>query len=232
MRQLGIDNDLIGWTQSFLTDRKVEIVIDGHIHQEKRAETGIPQGSPVSPILFLIYISGVFEAIKKPVPEIMLLSFMDDLSFLASGNSIQEVATTLEKTGETVIKLGLPNAVTYDIAKTEAILFSPTRSKKVNKETSEILLTIGEEEIKFNNQAIRWLGIWLDSGLTFNTHVKERVKQARAAEARIKGLTRTYGLPSGLVRKSKLQRSKLLHYLEPRSGGAGKKCIKVKFRSF
>lgn len=126
---------------------------------------------------------------------------MDDLGFLTSGNSIQEVATTLEITGETVIRWGLANAVTYNIAKTEAILFSPTRSKKVNKETAEIRLTIGKEEIKFNNQATRWLGIWLDSGLIFNTHVKERVKQARAAEARIKGLTRTYGLPSGLVRK-------------------------------
>lgn len=40
MRQLGIDNDLIGWTQSFLIDRKVEIVIEGHINQEKGVETG------------------------------------------------------------------------------------------------------------------------------------------------------------------------------------------------
>lgn len=55
MRQLGIDNDLIGWTQSFLTDRRVEIVIDGHINAEKDAETSIPHGSPISPILFLIY---------------------------------------------------------------------------------------------------------------------------------------------------------------------------------
>lgn len=76
---------------------------------------------------------------------------MNDLGFLASGNLIQEVATILKKMGETVIRWGFTNAVTYDIAKTEAILFSPTRSKKVNKETSEIRLIIGEKEIKFNN---------------------------------------------------------------------------------
>ncbi len=89
----------------------------------------------------------------------MSLSFIDDLGFLASGNSIQKIAITLEKMGETVIKWELSNVVTYDIAKTEAILFSPTWSKKVNKETSEIQLTIGEEEIMFNNQATQWLGI-------------------------------------------------------------------------
>ena len=69
MRQLGIDNDWIGWTQSFLTDRKVEIVIDGHINSEKDVETGIPQGSPVSPILFLIYISGIFDAVSAISPK-------------------------------------------------------------------------------------------------------------------------------------------------------------------
>lgn len=86
-------------------------------------ETGIPQGSPVSPILFLIYISEVFEAVKKNVPEITSLLFMDNLGFLASGNFIQEIATTLEKMGKIVIKWGLANVVTYDIAKMEAILF-------------------------------------------------------------------------------------------------------------
>ncbi len=81
MRQLGIDNDLIGWTQFFLIDKKVEIFIDGHINQEKWLKIGIPQGSPISSILFLIYIGRVFKAVKENVPEIMLLSFMDDLGF-------------------------------------------------------------------------------------------------------------------------------------------------------
>lgn len=201
MRQLRIDNDLIGWTQSFLTDRRVEIVIDGHINPEKVVETGIPQGSPVSPILFLIYISGVFEAVKEKVPEIISLSFMDDLGFLASGNSIQEVASSLEKTGETVLRWGLSNAVTYDIAKTEVILFLQTRSKRFKDEISAIRLTFGEQEVRFNNKATRWLGIWLDSALTFSTHIRERVKQAQAAEARIRSLTRTYGFLPELVRK-------------------------------
>ena len=38
MRQLGVDNDLIGWIQFFLTDRKVEIVIDGHIVEKQKLE--------------------------------------------------------------------------------------------------------------------------------------------------------------------------------------------------
>ena len=77
----------------------------------------------MSPILFLIYINGLFDTVKEESPETISLFFMDDLRFLANGNLIQEVAASLEKTRETVIRWGLSNAVTYDIAKTEDILF-------------------------------------------------------------------------------------------------------------
>ncbi len=83
----------------------------------------------------------------------------------------------MEKTGETVLRWGFSNAVTYDIAKTEVILFSQTRSKRVKDEISAIRLMLEEQEVTFNDKATRWLGIWLDIRLTFSTHIKERVKR-------------------------------------------------------
>lgn len=144
MRQLRVDNDLIGLTQSFLTDRKVKIVIDGHIDPEKDVETGIPQGSLVSPILLLIYISRVFDRVSVTSPKTTSVSFMDDLGFLDSGNSIQEVATNLEKTGKVVLRWGLANAVTFDIAKTQAILFTKARNKKAKEVIKNTKLVFGE----------------------------------------------------------------------------------------
>ena len=55
--KLGIDGDLVNWTSFFLIGRKVQLVIDGHDNKKRDIETGIPQGFPVLPILFLIYIS-------------------------------------------------------------------------------------------------------------------------------------------------------------------------------
>lgn len=65
MTDLGIDDDLIGWIQFFLTNIWVELVIDGLINLKCKVETGIPQRLPVFPILFLIYISRIFLAIKS-----------------------------------------------------------------------------------------------------------------------------------------------------------------------
>ncbi len=112
----------------------MEIVIDGHVNSEKDAETGIPWGSPVSPILFLIYISGVFDTVSTTSPQTISVSFMDDLGFLVSGDSIQEVATSLKKIGEFIFRWGLANVVIFDIVKTEAISFSRACSKKVREE--------------------------------------------------------------------------------------------------
>lgn len=95
MIKLGVDGNLIRWTQSFLTDRKFQLVIDGHNNKERDIEMGIPQGSPVSPILFLIYISAVFDQVTDSHPEITFLSFVDDLSFSTSGYSVKEFAKTL-----------------------------------------------------------------------------------------------------------------------------------------
>ena len=199
MADLGIDNDLIGWTQSFLTDRSVELVVDGFTNPRQKIESGIPQGSPVSPILFLIYISGVFSVVEKQLLNVTCVSFVDDLGFITADRSISKIAKTVEKAGHIVLEWGANNAVTYDMSKTEAILFSKARRQKLTR-LLETRLRVGGETVLFKKDATQWLGIWLDSHLNFAFHFNERMKKAKAAEARIKGLSKTYGLCPGLVR--------------------------------
>lgn len=78
---------------------------------------------PISPILFLIYISEIFEHVKKKVAGMVSLSFVDNLGFIASEISAEEVAKTLYKVSKLVLEWGAKNAVTYDTPKTKLVLF-------------------------------------------------------------------------------------------------------------
>lgn len=62
LREMNVDEDIVGWTGSFMQERKVRMVIDGREEEELEATTGLPQGSLVSSILFIIYVSGVHRA--------------------------------------------------------------------------------------------------------------------------------------------------------------------------
>ena len=125
---------------------------------------------------------------------------MDDLGYLAAGHSVIEIKKILEKAGKITLNWGTHNAVTYDISKTKAMLFSKTRKQKLLEQLTTTKLRFGGQTVRFNQEATRWLGMWLDSHLNFGSHFRERLKRAKTAEARIRGLSKTYGLPPGLVR--------------------------------
>ena len=85
MQQLHLPQSLIKWTKSFLAERKMGLAFDGEKEEIKSVETGIPQGSPVSPILFLIYIRFLFKRLRKEHPQLKFPSYIDDLAIVAEG---------------------------------------------------------------------------------------------------------------------------------------------------
>ena len=53
--------------------------------------------------------------------------------------------------------------------------------------------------VPFNTEATRWLGVWLDSGLSFKAHYQTCMRKAQAAENRIQHLCQNHGLAPGLA---------------------------------
>jgi hypothetical protein len=150
--------ELIRWINSFMTTRRVILVLDGEEEVAREVETGIPQGSPATPIFFVTYLSGIFDKVEKVCDGVKALSPAGDIAWRAAGKSDQEAAT-LTKASETVCDWASRNGVAFDHGKTEAMFFSrgwraPTAS-----------VTSDNQEIPFNKLGTRWLGteVWKET---------------------------------------------------------------------
>jgi hypothetical protein len=117
----------------------------------------------VSPRVFAIYLSNLFKFVEEEVLGVRPLSFVDDTSSTARGNSVRE---KLQKASETAIEWGRGNDVQFDAAKTEALLFMRKRGRELREQRRAriIVCMIGEKEVEFAQEATRCLGVWLDSG--------------------------------------------------------------------
>jgi len=119
-----MDGDIIRWTESFLSERTVEMVIDGNAMERHPVEVGFPQGSSESPILFAIYKSGLIEWVEEIVSEAEGLSFIDNLGWVATGCDVNHVVSILERCAAKRIEGASRRGLQFATANTEAALFT------------------------------------------------------------------------------------------------------------
>jgi len=91
MRGKGMDRDIIRWRESIPTAWTVDMVIDRNVLERHPVEAVLPQGSPVSLILFAIFMSGFIKSIEERVSAVEGLSFVDDVRWVATGNNVTQV---------------------------------------------------------------------------------------------------------------------------------------------
>ena len=73
LKSHGMGNSIINWIEQWLTDRRQRVVVGGEVSSWKSVLSGVPQGSVLGPILFLVYIDDLEEGVTGNI-----LKFADD----------------------------------------------------------------------------------------------------------------------------------------------------------
>jgi len=147
MEEMGFEADLVRWVESFMEDRKVIMSMDGKEGDSMDVETGVPQGSPVSPVLFVIYLSGLFGQVEEKEKECGSegISFIDDVAWVVEGEDVGECTQRLERCAAETTIWAKKNACQFDIEKTEAMLFTRRRKNKEPKMNARV--RVGNHEV-------------------------------------------------------------------------------------
>ena len=168
LMRLGLKGHILSWIKSFLEDRSSQIKIGNLVSDSYDLENGTPQGSCLSPLLFLIMVNDF--------PTLSLFSnralFADDLTIWRSGINIPQIIHHLQEDINIIMSWCNKWGFVINSSKTIGIIFS--NKKQIFKPH----LTINKDVIKFENKCVL-LGITFDSHLTWSSHINLICERAK-----------------------------------------------------
>ena len=166
IRAIGIDPN---WFRSYLSGRKQTVFINGIQSVSLDISCGVPQGSLLGPLLYLIYNNDMVISVKN-----RLLLYADDSLILVCHKNPNVVSECLADDLDSCNKWLIDNKLSLHVGKTETILFGSKR--KLNR--------VCDFDVKYKNHCImgvtsvKYLGVMLDQDLSGNSMVSNVIAKA------------------------------------------------------
>ena len=163
----GIKGRLLKWLQSYLTDRQQRVIINGTASPWGKILAGVPQGSVLGPLLFLIFINDITHVIRR----CKIRLFADDTCLFVEVDEPAEAALILNDNLSQIQEWAKKWLVTFSPPKTEELLIS----NKVPRDHPPLFLDNQRiTEVKHHKH----LGVYLSHNLSWNKQAEETAKKA------------------------------------------------------
>jgi hypothetical protein len=146
--------------KSYLSNRKQYTYVNGSKSRESSIDIGVPQGSVLGPLLFLLYINDL-----PYVTSLLTKLFADDTCLVFSAANIDELQIVINREMRLIHNWMVSNKLSINYDKTKYMLFHRQRNQ------SPFSLYINDNKIEKVN-CIKYLGVKIDSKLTWKEHIK------------------------------------------------------------
>lgn len=169
LKALGITGKLGAWLHNFLTERTQVVAVDGHKSEKTAVISGVPQGSVLGPLLFLVLMNDISQTVDKS----FLSSFADDTTLSHRINSeadIRELQSNINK----ITEWAEVNNMQFNEDKFEMLRCGPDSHLK----TSTALHTGGGKIIS-QSPMVKCLGIHLSEDATYKHHIHKISNKAK-----------------------------------------------------
>ena len=119
LKQHGIEGDFLKWLTDYLNGRQQKVIIRGCTSTFKVIQAGVPQGSVLGPLPFLIYVNDIADSLLS-----LTRLFADDSSLFYSASSLDDIQGLINHDLILLSQWAKQWLVTFNPSKTEAILFT------------------------------------------------------------------------------------------------------------
>lgn len=175
---------VVRWVASFLADRTATLTFDDWEAEPLKVPAGVPQGSPLSPLLFILFSTPLFQRLRD-IEGVGTVGFADDTNLLAVGKRTEDCCSALLRGWEICRDWARERGMIFEPQKSQLMHFVKTRAG--NNQT----LTLNDNVIKPAEET-RFLGVYLDRRLNFIAHKNQilaKLKTQRFALTRIAAKT-------------------------------------------
>ena len=168
LEHYGVRGCALEWFRSYLSDRKQYVSVNGSNSNLLSITCGVPQGSVLGPLLFLVYINDLPNASKK----LNFYLFADDTNIYCESKDLSNLLKIVNKELRSIKRWLDANKLSLNIDKTNYIIFHSS-SRNV---PSDSTIKIGKKQIK-RVKLVKFLGLLLDEHLSWKYHLSELSKK-------------------------------------------------------
>ena len=164
LQHYGIRGVAYHWFSSYLSDRSQQVLCNGILSKSKYVKYGVPQGSNLGPLLFLMYINDL----PNTSNILNFIIFADDTNVFHSHKSLQDLYQIINNEIANVVDWFRINKLSLNISKTNFILFRSHR-KPIPQLNINILI---DSNIVPQVTSTKFLGVYIDQHLNWSEHIK------------------------------------------------------------